>query len=124
MENLHFVKEQPVKGIYASALSPTRKLEQVSVLDIGADRSSRPRGLRSHHRQRFDLAGDELTGNDAMSIHASFILIVSRDDWSRLPGSAAPHRIADKANLAVSSSGGFSVGEGAPLPRPRIRVVH
>jgi uncharacterized protein YbjT (DUF2867 family) len=68
MENLHFVKEQLVKGIYASALSPTRTLAQVAVPDIGAiavrvlEESARFTG------KRFDLAGDELTGNDAMSI--------------------------------------------------------
>jgi len=68
MENLHFVKEQLVKGIYASALPPTRTLAQVAVPDIGAiavrvlEESARFTG------KRFDLAGDELTGNDAMSI--------------------------------------------------------
>ena len=70
MENLHFVKEQLVKGIYASALSPTRTLAQVAVPDIGAiavrvlEESARFTG------KRFDLAGDELTGNDAMAILA------------------------------------------------------
>ena len=68
MENLHFVKEQLVKGLYASALSPRRTLAQVAVPDIGAiavrvlEESARFTG------KRFDLAGDELTGNDAMSI--------------------------------------------------------
>jgi len=68
MENLYFIKEQLMKGIYASALSPTRTLAQVAVPDIGAiavrvlEESARFTG------KRFDLAGDELTGNDAMSI--------------------------------------------------------
>jgi len=68
MENLYFVKEQLVKGVYASALPPTRALAQVAVPDIGAivvrvlEDSARFTG------KRFDLAGDELTGNDAMSI--------------------------------------------------------
>ena len=68
MENLHFVKEQLVKGVYASALPPTRALAQVAVPDIGAiavrvlEESTRFTG------KRFDLASDELTGNDAMSI--------------------------------------------------------
>src|SRR6202140_57646 len=68
MENLDFVKEQLVKGIYASALPPTRALAQVAVPDIGAvavrvlEESARFTG------KRFDLASDELTGNDAMSI--------------------------------------------------------
>ena len=68
MENLYFIKEQLAKGIYASALPPTRALPQVAVPDIGAvavrvlEESARFTG------KRFDLAGDELTGNDAMSI--------------------------------------------------------
>src|SRR5258707_5705698 len=36
MENLYFIKEQLAKGVYASALSPTRALAQVAVPDIGA----------------------------------------------------------------------------------------
>jgi uncharacterized protein YbjT (DUF2867 family) len=36
MENLCFAKEQLAKGIYASALPPTKKLAQVAVADIGA----------------------------------------------------------------------------------------
>src|SRR4029077_4418131 len=35
MENIYFVKEQLAKGIYASALPPTRTLAQVAVVDIG-----------------------------------------------------------------------------------------
>src|SRR5258705_704005 len=68
MENIYFVKEQLSTGVYASALSPTRALAQVAVPDIGAvairvlENSARFTG------KRFDLAGDELTGNDAMSI--------------------------------------------------------
>jgi len=68
MENLHFAKEQLVKGIYASALPPARALAQIAVADIAAvavrvlEESARFTG------KRFDLAGDELTGNDAMSI--------------------------------------------------------
>jgi uncharacterized protein YbjT (DUF2867 family) len=68
MENLYFIKEQLAKGIYASALSPTRALAQVAVPDIGA---VAVRVLEDSPRftgKRFDLASDELTGNDAMSI--------------------------------------------------------
>src|SRR5258708_4158364 len=36
MENLYFIREQLAKGIYASALAPTRALAQVAVADIGA----------------------------------------------------------------------------------------
>jgi uncharacterized protein YbjT (DUF2867 family) len=68
MENLYFIKGQLAKGIYASALSPTRALAQVAVPDIGA---VAVRVLEEPARfigKRFDLAGDELTGNDAMAI--------------------------------------------------------
>jgi uncharacterized protein YbjT (DUF2867 family) len=67
MENLYFIKEQLVKGTYASALPPTRALAQVAVPDIGA---VAVRVLEEPARftgKRFDLAGDELTGNDAMA---------------------------------------------------------
>jgi uncharacterized protein YbjT (DUF2867 family) len=68
MENLYFIKEQLAKGIYAAALPPARALAKVAVADIGAvavrvlEESARFTG------KRFDLAGDELTGNDATSI--------------------------------------------------------
>lgn len=68
MENLYFIREQLAKGTYASALSPTRALAQVAVPDIGA---VAVRVLEEPARftgKRFDLAGDELSGNDAMSI--------------------------------------------------------
>ncbi len=68
MENLHFVKEQLVKGIYASVLSPTRTLAQVAVPDIGAIAVRVLEDSARFTGKRFDLAGDELTGNDAMSI--------------------------------------------------------
>jgi uncharacterized protein YbjT (DUF2867 family) len=68
MENISFVKEQLAKGTYPSALSPTRALAQIAVPDIGA---VAVRVLEEPARftgKRFDLAGDELTGNEAMSI--------------------------------------------------------
>src|SRR6266446_7777038 len=68
MENLHFAKEQLAKGIYASALAPTRALAQVAVPDIGAVAVRVLEDSARFTGKRFDLAGDELTGNDAMSI--------------------------------------------------------
>jgi uncharacterized protein YbjT (DUF2867 family) len=68
MENLCFVKEQLAKGIYASALPPTRALAQIAVADIG---EVAVRVLEEPARftgRRFDLGGDELTGNDVVSI--------------------------------------------------------
>jgi uncharacterized protein YbjT (DUF2867 family) len=68
MENLYFIKEQLVKGIYASALSPSRALAQVAVADIGAVAVRVLEDAGRFTGKRFDLAGDELTGNDAMAI--------------------------------------------------------
>ncbi|MGA2478334.1 MAG: NmrA/HSCARG family protein [Spirochaetia bacterium] len=68
MENIYFSREQLAKGVYAVPLPPTRKLLQVAVADIGA---VAVRVLEDESRfagARFDLAGDELTGNDAVAI--------------------------------------------------------
>jgi uncharacterized protein YbjT (DUF2867 family) len=71
MENLNFVKEQLAKGIYASALAPMRALAQVAVADIGAVAVRVLEDAAHFTGTRFDLAGDELTGNDAMAILSS-----------------------------------------------------
>jgi len=68
MENLYFIKEQLAKGVYAAALPPTRALAQVAVPDIGAVAVRVLEDSARFTGKRFDLAGDELTGNDAMSI--------------------------------------------------------
>jgi uncharacterized protein YbjT (DUF2867 family) len=68
MENLYFIKEQLAKGIYASALAPTRALAQVAVADIGAVAVRVLEDAGRFTGKRFDLASDELTGNDALAI--------------------------------------------------------
>jgi uncharacterized protein YbjT (DUF2867 family) len=68
MENLYFVKEQLAKGIYASAVPPARALVQVAVADIGAVAIRVLEDAGRFTGMRFDLAGDELSGNDAMAI--------------------------------------------------------
>jgi uncharacterized protein YbjT (DUF2867 family) len=68
MENLYFVKEQLAKGIYASALPPARSHAQIAVADIGAVAVSVLEDAGRFAGKRFDLAGDELTGNDVMAI--------------------------------------------------------
>jgi len=73
MENLYFAKEQLAKGIYAATLPPTRTLAQIAVTDIGA---VAVRVLEDPGRftgKRFDLAGDELTGNDVVAALSSVI---------------------------------------------------
>jgi uncharacterized protein YbjT (DUF2867 family) len=68
MENLiTFGREQLAKGIYGGTLPPTRTLAQVAVADIGA---VAVRVLEEPARftgRRFDLASDELTGNDVVA---------------------------------------------------------
>jgi uncharacterized protein YbjT (DUF2867 family) len=68
MENLYFIKEQLAKGIYASALSPTKNLAQIAVADIGAVAVRVLEDAGRFTGKRFDLAGDELSGIDAMAM--------------------------------------------------------
>ncbi|MGH7880924.1 MAG: NmrA family NAD(P)-binding protein, partial [Candidatus Binataceae bacterium] len=68
MENLDFVREQLAKGIYASALPATRALAQIAVADIGAVAVRVLEDAGRFTGKRFDLAGEELTGNDALAI--------------------------------------------------------
>ena len=68
MENLYFAKEQLAKGIYAATLPPTRTLAQVAVADIGAVVVRVLEDAGRFTGKRFDLASDELTGNDVVAI--------------------------------------------------------
>jgi uncharacterized protein YbjT (DUF2867 family) len=68
MENLYFGKEQLTKGVYATPLPPTRQLAQVAVADIGAVAVRLLEDPGRFSGKRFDLGGDELTGNDALAI--------------------------------------------------------
>jgi uncharacterized protein YbjT (DUF2867 family) len=68
MENLFFGKEQLAKGVYASPLPPTRQLAQVSVADIGAVAVRLLEDPGRFAGKRFDLGGDELSGNDVLAI--------------------------------------------------------
>jgi type I restriction enzyme, R subunit len=68
MENLYFGKEQLAKGIYATPLSPTRGLAQVAVADIWAVAVRLLEDPGRFAGKRFDLGGDELTGNDVVAI--------------------------------------------------------
>jgi len=68
MENLYFAKEQLAQGIYAAALPPTRTLAQVAVADIGAVAVRVLEDASRFTGKRFDLASDELAGNDVVAI--------------------------------------------------------
>jgi uncharacterized protein YbjT (DUF2867 family) len=68
MENLYFGKEQLAKGIYAAPLPPARPLAQVAVDDIGAVAVRLLEDPVRFAGKRFDVAGDELSGNDLCAI--------------------------------------------------------
>jgi uncharacterized protein YbjT (DUF2867 family) len=68
MENLHFGKEQLAKGIYAAPLPATRPLAQVAVENIGTVVVRLLENPGRFAGKRFDLGGDELTGNDVIAI--------------------------------------------------------
>jgi uncharacterized protein YbjT (DUF2867 family) len=65
---VYFAKEQLAKGIYTAALPPTRTLAQVAVADIGAVAVRVLEDAGRFTGKRFDLASDELTGNDVVAI--------------------------------------------------------
>ena len=68
MENLYFAKEQLAKGVYPAALPPERTLAQIAVADIGAVAVRVLEDAGRFTGKRFDLASDELTGNDVVAI--------------------------------------------------------
>jgi len=68
MENLYFGREQLAKGVYAAPLPPTRRLAQVAVADIGAVAVRMLEDPDRFAGKRFDLGGDELTGNDVVAV--------------------------------------------------------
>jgi uncharacterized protein YbjT (DUF2867 family) len=68
MENLYFGKEQLAKGVYGSPLPPTRRLAQVAVADIGAVAVRLLENPDRFAGKRFDLGGDELTGNETIAV--------------------------------------------------------
>jgi uncharacterized protein YbjT (DUF2867 family) len=68
VENLYFGKAQLAKGIYATPLPPTRRLAQVALADIGAVAVRLLEDPGRFAGKRFDLASDDLTGNDVVGI--------------------------------------------------------
>ena len=68
MENLYFAKAQLAQGIYATPLPPTRRLAQVALADIGAVAVRLVEDPGRFAGKRFDLASDDITGNDVVAI--------------------------------------------------------
>jgi uncharacterized protein YbjT (DUF2867 family) len=68
MENLYFGKDQLAKGVYATPLPSTRRLAQVAVADIGAVAVRLLEDPGRFAGKRFDLGGDELSGDEVAAI--------------------------------------------------------
>jgi uncharacterized protein YbjT (DUF2867 family) len=68
MENLYFIKDQLAQGVYAVPLPPTTALPQVAVADIGAVAVRVLEDAGRFTGKRFDIAGDDLDGNEAVAI--------------------------------------------------------
>jgi len=68
MENLYFIEDQLAKGVYAVPLPPTTALPQVAVADIGAVAVRVLEDAGRFTGKRFDIAGDDLDGNEAVAI--------------------------------------------------------
>lgn len=69
MENAFaFGREQLKSGVYATALPPARKLAQIAVADIGAVAATVLENRDRFIGKRYDLEGDDVSGNDAVEI--------------------------------------------------------
>lgn len=68
MENVYFTTEQLKAGIYATPLTPGRKLAQIAVDDIAACAVAALQDPGKYAGTRHDLVGDEISGEDAVAI--------------------------------------------------------
>jgi uncharacterized protein YbjT (DUF2867 family) len=68
MDNLSFLRAQLKDGVYASALTPGRKLAQVAVSDIGAVAVAALEDRRRFVGKRYDLGADEPSGEESVAI--------------------------------------------------------
>jgi uncharacterized protein YbjT (DUF2867 family) len=69
MENATtFGREQLAQGVYALAMPGDRTLAQIAVADVGACAAAVLEDRQRYVGQRFDIAGDDLTGHDAAEI--------------------------------------------------------
>ncbi|MEZ4393845.1 MAG: NmrA/HSCARG family protein [Polyangiales bacterium] len=68
MENVYFAAEQFRAGVYATPLTPGRKLAQIAVDDIAHCAIAALEDPGRFAGTRFDLAGDEVSGEDAVAI--------------------------------------------------------
>ncbi len=63
-----FSREQLKQGVYATPLTPNRKLAQIAVSDIAAAAVAVLEHGDRYLGKRFDIGGDEVSGNDAVDI--------------------------------------------------------
>src|SRR5205807_2679923 len=68
MENAFFGLAQLRQGVYGSPLAPTRRLMQVAVSDIAGAVVAALEDRARYAGKRFDLAGDELSGEEVVAI--------------------------------------------------------
>lgn len=68
MENVRFSRTQLRDHMVPSPLSPTRKLAQIAVQDVAAAAVAVFENRARHAGKRYDLAGDELSGEDSVRI--------------------------------------------------------
>src|SRR5688572_25497008 len=69
MENATtFGREQLAQGVYALAMPGDRTLAQIAVADVGACAAAVLEDRGRYAGQRFDIAGDDLSGNAAAAI--------------------------------------------------------
>ncbi len=68
MENAYFTVDQLKAGIYATPLSPGRKLAQIALDDIAGCAIAALEEPARFSGTRHDLAGDEVSGEDAVAI--------------------------------------------------------
>jgi uncharacterized protein YbjT (DUF2867 family) len=67
MENVYFAADQLRAGVYATPLTPGRKLAQIAVDDIAQCAIAALEDPVRFAGTRFDLAGDEVSGEDAVA---------------------------------------------------------
>src|SRR5258708_37256970 len=70
MENAFFGLAQLRQGVYGSPLAPARRLMQVAVSDIAGAVVAALENRARYAGTRFDLAGDELSGDEGVAILA------------------------------------------------------
>ena len=68
MENAYFTRDQLAQGVFATPLPSGRKLAQIAVADIAACAVSVLENRARHEGKRYDIGGDELSGDEAVAI--------------------------------------------------------